>query len=255
MVATGLVELQSREPTFGYEAAGIVKNIGPYVKKFCKGDRVVFVGSGACSTTLNISEALCENIPDGMTLTDASSMPLVFGTAIYSLIHVARLGKGQVRVKTRKESYGDLYANVFISQSVLIHSACGGVGLAAIQVARMQEAEIYATVGSDEKAVYLMNELNIPRDHIFSSRNTTFVNDLMHQTKGRGVDVALNSLSGELLHATWRCIARFGIMVEIGVRDLLDAGKLDMTGFLASRSYCCVNILQISEEKPGLIGT
>lgn len=76
----------------------------------------------------------------------------------------------------------------------------------------------------------------------------------MRQTNGKGVDVALNSLSGELLHATWRCIAKWGIMVEIGKRDLIGAGKLDMDVFLASRSYCCVAIDQIGGDKPELAG-
>ena len=76
----------------------------------------------------------------------------------------------------------------------------------------------------------------------------------MRKTNGRGVDYALNSLSGELLHATWRCIAKWGTMVEIGKRDLLGAGKLDMDVFLANRSYCCVDIDQMREEKPQIIG-
>lgn len=67
----------------------------------------------------------------------------------------------------------------------------------------------------------------------------------MRETNGEGVDLALNSLSGELLHATWRCIAPFGKMVEIGKRDLVGSGKLDMSTFLENRSYCCVDLDQI----------
>jgi len=137
-------------------------------------------------------------------------------------------------------------------QSVLIHSRCGGVGLAAIQIARMIGAEIYTTVSNEEKASYLTKTFGIPRNNIFHSRDSSFVDDLMRRTKNKGVDVALNSLSGELLHATWRCVAKWGIMVEIGKRDLIGAGKLDMDVFLANHSYCCVAIDQWYRERPGI---
>ena len=116
----------------------------------------------------------------------------------------------------------------------------------------MVGAEIYATVGNDEKVDYLMKTFNLPRNRIFNSRNISFVEGLMRETQGKGVDLALNSLSGELLHSTWRCVADFGRMVEIGKRDLLGAGKLDMDVFLANRSYCCVDLGQICSEKPSL---
>jgi acyl carrier protein len=127
-------------------------------------------------------------------------------------------------------------------QNVLIHSACGGVGLAAIQVARMLEAELYVTVGSEEKVKYLMDNYNIPRNRIFHSRDNSFVDGVMRETNGRGMDFVLNSLSGELLHATWSCVAEFGTLLEIGKRDLIGGGKLDMKPFLANRNYCCVDI-------------
>lgn len=127
-------------------------------------------------------------------------------------------------------------------QTVLIHSACGGVGLAAIQVARMLEAELYVTVGNEEKVRYLMDNYNIPRNRIFQSRDKSFVEGVMRETNGRGMDFILNSLSGELLHATWSCVAEFGTLLEIGKRDLIGNGKLDMKPFLANRNYCCVDI-------------
>lgn len=113
----------------------------------------------------------------------------------------------------------------------------------------MTGAEIYATVGNDEKVQYLMKTFNLPRNRIFNSRNISFADDLMRETRGQGVDLVLNSLSGELLHATWRCVAVFGKMVEIGKRDLIGAGKLDMDVFLDNRSYCCVDLDQICRLK------
>lgn len=115
----------------------------------------------------------------------------------------------------------------------MIHSACGGVGIAAINLAQMVGAEIYATVSNEDKVKLLTETYGIPRNRIFNSRDTSFYEGVMRETNGVGVDLALNSLAGELLHTTWRCIAEFGKMIEIGKRDLLEAGQLDMAGFLA----------------------
>jgi acyl carrier protein/NADP-dependent 3-hydroxy acid dehydrogenase YdfG len=94
-----------------------------------------------------------------------------------------------------------------------------GVGICAINVAKWIGAEIYATVGSEEKASYLANEFGIPRDHIFNSRDSSFLEGVLNVTNGVGVDVVLNSLSGELLNASWNCVAADGAMIEIGKRD------------------------------------
>lgn len=114
------------------------------------------------------------------------------------------------------------------------------MGLTNIQLAKMVEAEINVTVESEEKVRYLIETFDFSRKRIFSSRDTSFIQGLMRATDGRGVHLALNSLSGELLHATWRCVAEFGKLIEIGKRDLLGAGKLDMDVFLANRSYSCL---------------
>jgi NADPH:quinone reductase-like Zn-dependent oxidoreductase len=97
-----------------------------------------------------------------------------------------------------------------------------------------------------------MTNFGIPRNRIFNSRNTSFVEDVMRETGGKGVDLALNSLSGELLHATWRCVAEFAKMVEIGKRDIIGSGKLDMDVFLANWSYCCVDVDQLCFKRPEL---
>ena len=94
-----------------------------------------------------------------------------------------------------------------------------GVGICAINVAKWIGAEIYATVGSEEKASYLVDEFGIPRNHIFNSRDSSFLEGVLDITDGKGVDVVLNSLSGELLNASWNCVATDGAMIEIGKRD------------------------------------
>lgn len=229
LVALGIVELPVRQ--FGLEAAGFVTRVGADVKDLKVGDRVCCLKKQAYSTYLVTPDIFCTRIPDRLSFDEAASMLMPYVTAIHSLVNVGRLEKGQ---------------------SVLIHSACGGVGLAAIQICQMLEADIYATVSNEEKIQFLMDNYHIPRNKIFNSRNSSFVEDILRETKGEGVDLALNSLSGELLHATWTCIAEFGTMVEIGKRDLIGNGKLDMNTFLANRSYSCVDIDQLW-KKPVLL--
>lgn len=135
----------------------------------------------------------------------------------------------------------------------MVHSGAGGVGIAAIQVAQLIGAEIYVTVSSEEKVQYLMETFSIPRNHIFNSRDLSFADDLSRETGGRGADLVLNSLGGESLHTTWRhCVAKWGTMVEIGKRDLLEMGKLDMDVFLANRNYRCVDMYQMGAERPDI---
>ncbi|KAJ5989668.1 Acyl transferase/acyl hydrolase/lysophospholipase [Penicillium waksmanii] len=122
-----------------------------------------------------------------------------------------------------------------------------------LQKGQMIGAEIFTTVGNDEKVNFLMQNFGLPRNRIFTSRDTSFVNDIMRETNGDGVDLALNSLSGELLHATWTCIAEFGRMIEISKRDLMGLGKLDMRPFLANRSYCCIDLDQICRKRSRII--
>lgn len=98
-----------------------------------------------------------------------------------------------------------------------------------------------------------MREFNIPRERIFDSRQLTFQRDVLLATNGRGVDVVLNSLSGELLHASWKCVAQFGCMIEIGKRDLIGKGSLALDVFEQNRTYFGVDFAQICTERPKII--
>jgi NADPH:quinone reductase-like Zn-dependent oxidoreductase len=199
-------------------------------------------------TRVVVPADVCERIPGGLSFEDAATMPCVFATALYSIFDVGNLQKGQVCANNDQTVRVKLKLTIFL-QSILIHSACGGVGIAAIQLAQMIGAEIFTTVGNDDKVKFLMENFGLRRNRIFNSRDTSFVNDVMRETNGDGVDMALNSLSGELLHATWTCIAEFGKMIEISKRDLIGTGKLDMRPFLANRSYCCVDLDQICRKR------
>ncbi|KAH8658158.1 KR domain-containing protein [Xylariales sp. PMI_506] len=213
----------------GLETAGIAIEVGTKVTGIRPGDRVLVMGGYGFSTALNISETFCVKIPDTLAFVDAATMPAVFCTVIYGLLDVGRLEPGQ---------------------SILIHSACGGVGIAAIQIAKMIGAEIYCTVSSEEKTQFLESTFGIPRSRIFYSRDTSFLPALMAATNNCGVDVVLNSLSGELLHTSWECVAEFGKMIEIGKRDLLGNGRLALNPFLLNRGYHCVDLAHLLIKKP-----
>jgi acyl transferase domain-containing protein/NADPH:quinone reductase-like Zn-dependent oxidoreductase len=231
-VLVGMQIIPGKEPKFGGEASGVVRRVGPKVTRVAVGDRVCGIGEHLLSTTALCPEIYFEKLPERLSFIEGACIPMVFVTALYGLRDIGRLSKGQ---------------------SVLIHCGAGGVGLAAIQVARLLGAEIYTTVGSEDKVKCLTDTCNVPRERIFNSRDSSFVQGVLRETNGRGVDVVLNSLAGELLHATWKCVARWGTMVEIGKRDILGNGRLDMSPFLDNRSYSCFDIHLMGRERPELL--
>ncbi|KAK3392816.1 hypothetical protein B0H63DRAFT_530309 [Podospora didyma] len=214
---------------FGFEVSGIVARVGLGVTKVQPGDRVLaLTTTGGVATRVSVHAGMVVKIPDSMKFEDAAASPVCIATVLFSLLHIGRLEKGD---------------------TVLIHSACGGVGLFALQVCRLVGADVLATVGSEAKVAYLEG-LGIPRSRVFSSRDASFVDGVSRETAGRGVDIVLNSLSGDLLHESWRCVAEYGTLVELGKRDIMGAGKLDMKPFLQNRSYCCFDLLKFVEERP-----
>ena len=230
VLAMGIISSDSETVPLGLETSGTISRIGSSESDLNIGDRVFAIAPNGCITTSAVIPAsLVVKIPANLSFEEAATMPICFATAIHSLMDVGQVEPGQ---------------------SVLIHSAAGGVGHAAIQICRLLGAEIFTTVGSEEKKQYLSGKLGIPRSHIFNSRDDSFVTDLMAETTGRGVDLVLNSLSGDLLHASWRCVADFGKLIELGKRDLAGHGTLDMHPFLNNRSYCCVDITQLTQDRP-----
>ncbi|KAK9439737.1 KR domain-containing protein [Metarhizium brunneum] len=231
LIASGVYNPRGTTPrALGLDASGVISAIGSNVRGFEPGDRVLALTPNGCfGTKVVVNSQLVAKMPEGMKFEAAATIPAVFHTAIKTLLDMGNLKGGQ---------------------SVLIHSACGGLGMAAIQVCNMVGAEIYATVGSDEKLNHLVDKEGIPRARIFSSRDESFMNGIMKATNNRGVDLVLNSLSGNLLHASWKCVAEFGIMIEVGKRDLLGHGQLDMHPFLGNRQYACFDGLELARKRP-----
>ncbi|KAK1525837.1 polyketide synthase [Colletotrichum costaricense] len=233
VTAMGLIK-PSAPRGLGCEASGIVTAIGGSVTNARVGDRVmVFAPEAACfSTEILVPAQLCIRIPDTLAFADAAGMPCIFTTVLRALVDKAGLRAGQ---------------------TVLIHSAAGGVGIAAVQVARWIGARVYVTVGSDEKSDFLAREWGVPPEQIFSSRDVSFVEGVKAATGGLGVDVVLNSLSGELLHASWDCVAPHGTFIELGKKDTLAGGKLAMAAFDGNRSFIGVEMANLAAENPAII--
>ncbi|KAL2864803.1 type I polyketide synthase [Aspergillus lucknowensis] len=231
MVAMGVMGDASE---FGLEGTGIVRKVGENVQKVQPGDEVGLVATGMFRTRITVNQQCCSLLKSGdqeIDMEGAASMPSVYATAFYIFRHLAQLREGQ---------------------TVLIHSACGGVGLASIRVCQNLKVRIYATVGTEEKANFLVENIGIPRSHIFNSHDASFLPDLMRETQGRGADVVLNSLAGKLLHASWECVAEFGKMFEIGKRDFLTHGNLAMTPFLKNRTFYGVDLMHLKDADPRL---
>ncbi|KAI1361469.1 hypothetical protein F5Y08DRAFT_17956 [Xylaria arbuscula] len=230
-VATTMGIVPENERMIGCECSGYVRRVGAGVGGYKVGDRVVAQTNGTYVNHLQVVADRVHLIPDSLSFEEAASIPLTYLTAIYSLYHLADLREGQ---------------------SVLIHSAAGGVGLAAIQLALHKKCNIFVTVGTDEKRALLASQFGIPENRIFSSRNTKFADDIRRETGGRGVDVILNSLVGELLDETWRLTADGGVMVEIGKRDIVDRNSLAMEPFDRNCSFRAVDLSYVRHISDGL---
>ncbi|KAK0392639.1 hypothetical protein NLU13_2134 [Sarocladium strictum] len=215
------------EDKLGVDASGVITRVGSAVSDFKPGDRVMTASCATFATYVRFPAKGAIPIPAHMSFEEAASMPLIFLTAYYSLVTVGNLIKGE---------------------KILIHAAAGGVGQAAIMIARQKGAEIFATVGSEEKKRLIIDQYGIPEDHIFSSRDTSFAKAINRATGGQGVDVVLNSLAGEALRLSWHCLAKFGRFLEIGKADLFANTGLDMKPFLDNKSYIGVNLLDFENN-------
>jgi NADPH:quinone reductase-like Zn-dependent oxidoreductase len=205
----------------GQEGSGVATRVGSQVSTIKPGDRICAI-SGSTIANFGRCPAECAVVlPDFLSFAEGASIPIVYCTAHHCLAHVARLQP---------------------DETILIHAAAGGVGQAAIMLAQAVKARILVTVGSEEKKTYLMQTYHIPEESIFYSRDTSFMQGVLDVTNGRGVDVALNSLAGDQLPATWQCMAPFGRFVEIGKRDIMNNMNLEMARFEHSVSFAAVDL-------------
>ncbi|MCM6776658.1 type I polyketide synthase [Nocardia sp. CDC159] len=185
------------DDVIGSEAAGVVVETAPDVTDLAPGDRVMGLFRGAFGPLAITDHHWVIRIPDDWTMTTGASVPMAFATALYALTDLAAVQPGD---------------------SVLVHAAAGGVGSAAVQIARFLGAEVFATAGPDKWQA--LRDLGLDDDHIASSRDTGFAEKFHHTTHGRGVDVVLNSLTREYIDASLRLLGYGGRFIELGKTDV-----------------------------------
>ncbi|MFE7559174.1 SDR family NAD(P)-dependent oxidoreductase [Kitasatospora sp. NPDC057500] len=213
----------------GLDGAGVVTRTGEGVTRFAPGDRVVAcTGGGALASHWTVLADHAQHIPAQMSDEEAAAFPAVTITAWYGLRHLAALAPGE---------------------TVLVHSAAGGLGLAAIEVARLLGAEVLATAGSEEKRAHLRG---LGVRHVFDSRDLSWARLVRGATGGRGVDVVLNSLTGAAIPLGLEVLAEGGRFVEVGKADIHGGRTLGLEAFRKGVSLASLDLAGVIARRPAL---
>ena len=233
MWAMGLLPEEALEDGFagasiGMEFSGRVVAVGKNVGDLAIGDPVMAIAAAAFATHVAVDRAGVAKLPAGVDPVAAASIPVVFLTAYYAIIELARARAGE---------------------TILIHGAAGGVGLAALQVAKHAGLKVIATAGTQEKRRFV--EM-LGADHIFDSRSLSFVNDVLSVTGGEGVDLVLNSLFGEAMEQSLSLVKPFGRFLELGKRDYYADSKIGLRPFRRNVSYFGIDADQLLVLHPEL---
>ena len=212
----------------GVDFAGVVTAVGAGVTDHKVGDRVgVIADTAAWSTFVTCDARLAAPLPDSLTTEQAAAVSTAYATAWYSLHNLARIKPGD---------------------RVLIHSATGGVGQAAIAIARHAGAEIFATAGSHDRRE-LLRTMGI--EHVYNSRTTDFADEIRRDTDGYGVDVVLNSLTGAAQRAGLELLAFDGRFVEIGKRDVYEHTRVDLYPFRNNLAFYYADLAADEQQRAG----
>ncbi|GAB4100996.1 hypothetical protein GCM10028790_00130 [Micromonospora taraxaci] len=188
------------QQVLGNEAAGEIVEVGPGVRGYAVGDRVMGLFSGSMAPIGVTDHRMIAKVPDDWSYPVAATVPVAFLTAYYGLVDAGHLRAGQ---------------------SVLVHAATGGVGMAAVQLARHFGADVFGTASPGKWDVLRAD--GFTDDRIASSRSLDFEQRILGATGGRGVDVVLDSLAGEFVDASLRLLPRGGRFVEMGKTDIRHA--------------------------------
>jgi acyl transferase domain-containing protein/NADPH:quinone reductase-like Zn-dependent oxidoreductase/acyl carrier protein len=230
MKALGIYPIERPDDRLlGDECAGRVCRVGEGVRHLSVGDEVIAISRGCFAKFLTVPAEFVLRKPSHLSFEEAVTIPVTFLTAQYALHHLARLEPGE---------------------RVLIHAAAGGVGLAALQIARRAGAEIFATAGNEEKRALVRS---LGAAHVMDSRSLEFADEVMEITGGRGVDVVLNSLAGEAIPKSLSVLAPYGRFVEIGKRDIYQNSRLGLRPFSRNLSFFAVDLSQLMRDRPAFI--
>ncbi|MBO2444506.1 SDR family NAD(P)-dependent oxidoreductase [Actinomadura nitritigenes] len=218
LVATGLVPAPDPARPLGLECAGVVTAVGAGVTALAPGDRVAIVATGCLASHVTVRADQTIPIPADLGFAEAATMPTVYLTVHHGLGHLARLAPGE---------------------TLLVHGAAGGVGLAALQYARQIGARVIGTAGTPAKRD-LLHLLGV--EHVLDSRSLDFVEQVKELTGGHGVDVVLNSLAGEALIRGLELVKPYGRFVELGKQDILADRSLPLGAFAANLAFFSVDV-------------
>jgi polyketide synthase 12/epothilone polyketide synthase D len=210
----------------GGECAGTIEALGSGVEGLTVGQRVMTLAPSAFASAVIAPASHVLPLPPGVTVAQAATMPLAHLTAWYALDSVARLRKGE---------------------RVLIHAAASGVGLAAIQWARHVGAEVFATASTEAERDPLRS---LDVRHIADARSDRFVADVLAWTGGQGVDVVLDSVSGDLIAKGFDVLREHGRFIELGKRDALGQAQLGLRPFLKGLSFSLVDVASLLSDRP-----
>lgn len=215
------------------EYCGIVSKKGHDVTGLEIGDRVYGMGKGHFGNYTRVPAVMAQKLKPGLDSVEAATMPLVYMTAVYAFDHVARVRK---------------------NQKVLIQSASGGLGIAAIQLAKSKGAEVFATAGTAKKAQFLTDEMGIPPNHIFSSRDIADISRMVQATKNDGFDVILSTAQGDLLHESIKALAPLGHLIDVGRLDVTSSKTVALELFQKCASFTSFDLGVLIERDLGLGG-
>jgi acyl transferase domain-containing protein/NADPH:quinone reductase-like Zn-dependent oxidoreductase/acyl carrier protein len=226
-VLTALGMFPARTSTPGAECSGTIVRVGSGVRGWRVGDDVLAFAPGSFQSFVTVPAEFVARKPVAMTFAEAAGIPVAFLTAYYGLGRLAKLSAGQ---------------------SILIHAAAGGLGLAAVQLAMQAGARIFATAGSREKREFL-RQLGV--EHVFDSRSLAFRDEVLEATHGAGVDVLLNSLAGDFVRASFDVTAERGCFLEVGKRGIWNSDEVKALG--KNIRYFAFDLGDVGMENPGLI--
>ena len=210
--------LDGAPPVIGGECAGVVTAVGSNVDGIDIGQRVIAIGPGTFGSHMTTLADLVVPIPDTLPDPEAAAFGIAYLTAWHSLCEVGRLAPGE---------------------RVLIHSATGGVGMAALAIAKMMGAHIYTTAGSEAKRDMLAG---LGVEYVGNSRTVDFGDEILDITDGYGVDVILNSLPDEAIQRGVKILAPGGRFIELGKKDVYANANLGLAALTKSASFAVVDL-------------
>ncbi|KAK5584623.1 hypothetical protein RB653_006237 [Dictyostelium firmibasis] len=245
LIYRGLITIEeivsiSKNP-LGLEFSGIVTRVSDENKncEFKVGDKVFGISYDATASHVITDVLYVSHKPDNISHVEAASLPIIFSTCLHSIFNIGNF-------------------NIDDGETILIHSATGGVGLAALEILKWKghKSPVFVTVGSKEKEQYLIDNYGSLITGIYSSRNKDYVNEIktklnqIYGTSGKenGVDLVLNTLPNEFTHSNFLCLKERGKIIDLSITHLNSNEYLNFKKFKYNKSYHNIELMYISKK-------